>query len=331
MKIIRGLRTMKPLDEPAVLTIGTFDGLHIGHQAILGRVVEVAKARHARSVVVTFEPHPRTVLGYPKEGLLLTSAAHKLQLIEAQGIDLCIVVAFDRSFADIDAGAFVEELLAAKFRLHAVIIGATNRFGKNASGNAQFLQQCGQRLGFDVEVVEPVRVDDMVVNSTVVRMLVQGGELEQAAAFLGRPFSVLGTVVQGATRGHRIGYPTANLDPHNEVVPPSGVYAVRVRLGGCVLGGVLNIGFRPTFEDPNQVSRAVEVHIFDFDEAIYGREIEVIFVKKLREELRFENGALLREQIRRDVLGASRLLNLPPPKAAGLDLSADESAQHTEP
>ena len=331
MKTIHRLRTMEPLDGPAVVTIGTFDGVHLGHQAILRRVVELATHHGGRSVVVTFDPHPRSVLGRPDEGLLLTSMAHKLQLIEAQGIDICVVVHFDRTFADIEAGPFVENLLAAKFHLRAVVIGSTNRFGKNASGDAQFLQQCGQRLGFDVEVVEPVRVDNMIANSTVVRTLIQGGELEQAAAFLGRPFSLLGTVVHGATRGRRVGYPTANLDPYNEVVPPSGVYVVRVRVGERMLGGVLNVGFRPTFEDPNEVSRAVEVHIFDFDEEMYGREIEVIFVRKLREELRFESVAQLREQIGQDAREARRLLDLPPLEADGPDLRAEQSARRKEP
>ena len=325
MKIVHGLRSMAPLDEPAVVTVGTFDGVHVGHQAILRRVVETARARNALGVAITFEPHPRVVLGRPEEGLLLTSAAHKLQLIEAQGVDLAVVVNFDRTFADIDAEAFVCDLLATRFRLRAVIIGSTSRFGKNASGDARFLQQCGTKMGFDVDVVESVRVDDMVVNSTVVRTLVQGGELDQAAAFLGRPFSVLGTVVQGATRGRRVGYPTANLDPHNEVVPPCGVYAVRVWMGGREglarrerlarreLGGVLNVGFRPTFEDPDQVSRAVEVNILDFDELIYGCELEVIFVRKLREERRFGSVELLREQIRRDVLEAREALGMTRP------------------
>ncbi len=308
MKVIRGLRDMKPIEDPVALTVGTFDGVHLGHQAILRRTVELAKARGALSAVITFEPHPRTVLGRPEEGRLLTSAEHKLQLIEAEGIDVCIVVKFDRSFADIDAEAFVTDLLSAKFRIQAIIVGTTSRFGKNASGNARFLQECGERLGFDVEIGDSVRVDKMVVNSSVVRTLVQGGELDQAAAFLGRPYSLLGTVVQGATRGRRVGYPTANLDPHNEVVPPSGVYAVRVGLAGRVLGGVLNIGYRPTFEDPDQVSQVVEVHLLDFDEPIYGRELEAIFVKKLREELRFDSVELLREQIRSDTREARRLL-----------------------
>jgi len=330
MNVVRGLRAMAPLDEPAVLTIGTFDGVHVGHQAILRRTVELARERQARSVVVTFEPHPRSVLGRAEEGLLLTSPAHKLQLIEAQGIDMAVVVVFDRSFAQIDAGAFVEDLLAVKFKIQAVVVGATNRFGKNASGNTAFLQECGRRLGFEVEAVEPVRVDDMVVNSTVIRSFVQGGELDQAAAFLGRPYSMLGTVVEGATRGRRIGYPTANLDPHNEVVPPSGVYAVRVRLAGRALAAVLNVGYRPTFEDPNQVSCAVEVHMFDFDETIYGRELEVIFVSKLREEQRFESIDLLREQIGRDIAQARAILGMPAAPGTA-ELSTDPDARQAGP
>jgi len=321
MNVIRGLRAMKPLDGPSVVTIGSFDGVHVGHQAILRRVIELAKHHAGRSVVITFEPHPRAVLGRHAEGLLLTTTEHKLQLIEAQGIDTCVVVKFDHAFAQMEAATFVQDLLAVKFDLRTVVLGATNRFGKNASGNARFLQQCGGRLGFDVEVIEPVRVDDTVVNSTVVRTLVQAGELEQANAFLGRQFALFGTVVRGATRGRKIGYPTANIDPHNEVVPPSGVYAVRVQLGTRALNGVLNIGLRPTFEDPDDVSSAVEVHIFDFEQDVYGREVEVIFVKKLREERRFEDGALLREQIRRDELEARRLLGLPGP-------GGEDVAQH---
>jgi riboflavin kinase/FMN adenylyltransferase len=171
----------------------------------------------------------------------------------------------------------------------------------------------------------------MIANSTVVRTLVQGGELEQAAAFLGRPFSLFGTVVHGATRGRRVGHPTANLDPSNEVVPPSGVYAARVRLGERVLGGVLNIGFRPTFEDPDEVSRAIEVHIFDFDEVLYGRELEVIFLQKLREEQRFESVEALRAQIRRDEREARRILGLPLRGEEGPGLQAGPPAQRQEP
>jgi riboflavin kinase/FMN adenylyltransferase len=331
MRIIHRLRTMQPLEGPAVVTLGTFDGVHLGHQAIFKRVVELAERHGARSVAVTFEPHPRAVLGRPDEALLLTSMAHKLQLIEAQGIDVCVVVHFDRAFAQIEAAAFVEGLLAAKFDLRAVVIGSTNRFGKNASGDARFLQECGQRLGFDVEIVEPVRVDNIIANSTVVRTLVQGGELEQAAAFLGRPFSLFGTVVHGATRGRRVGYPTANLDPSNEVVPPSGVYAARVRLGRRVLGGVLNIGFRPTFEDPDEVSRAIEVHVFDFEGELYGRELEVIFLKKLREEIRFESVETLREQIRHDEREARRILGLPPRMEQATGPQPEPPAQRQEP
>lgn len=316
MKTIYGLRSMEPMTEPVVLTVGTFDGVHLGHQAVVSRVVSRARASGWRSAVVTFDPHPRIVLGRHEKGRLLSSTAHKLQLIEVLGIECCVVVRFDRSFAELDAGTFVEELLAVKFDLRAVVAGATNRFGKNGSGDAGFLRQCARRLGFEVEVIEPVEVDGTVVTSTVVRRLVTSGELEQAAVFLGRPFSLLGTVVRGATRGRRVGYPTANLDPHNEVVPPSGVYAVRVRLSDRTFNGVLNIGFRPTFAEPNELVQAVEVHILDFSEPIYGREVEVFFVKKLREEHRFESVSLLRAQIRKDERETRQLLGPLAPELA---------------
>ncbi len=300
MELIHGLEKIQPFSEKTFLTIGTFDGVHIGHQEVIKKVVSSAKREGGTSVIITFDPHPRSLFGKYNDALTLTSTPHKLNLIDRLNVDICVLIEFDKDFAEMPADTFIKDVLYKKLNLKKIILGARTRFGKNRQGTAGLMQEMGEEFGFDVEVVNDVKINNIVVSSTVIRKYVHSGELEFASAFLGRQFSIWGTVIKGQTVGRHLGYPTANLDPHNEVIPPSGVYAVEVILDNRPLSGVLNIGFRQSSKSLDDVVPAIEVHIIDFDQNIYGRDIEVIFHKKIREEKRFSQKQALIEQIKED-------------------------------
>ena len=288
------------------MTIGTFDGVHLGHRKVIGKTVEEAAEAGGTSMVITFDPHPRSILETYEYPPLLTSTEHKIKLLEQLGIEKCTIIKFDRKFADISAEDFID-LLQHKLDLKKIILGKHTRFGRDRRGNADLVSSLGRKNRFGVEVIEPVIVDNVIVSSTLIRKYVHAGELDQAAGFLGRKFSVLGTVTKGDTIGRRLGYPTANIDPHNEVIPPSGVYAVRVILEEIYYIGILNIGYRPTIKNTGKVGQAIEAHIFDFHRMIYGKEIEVIFEQKIREEKRFGDTSELIEQIKQDEIYAKKL------------------------
>jgi riboflavin kinase/FMN adenylyltransferase len=288
-----------------VLTLGNFDGVHVGHQEILQQLVLRARSLGGSAVVLTFQPHPTAVLAPARAPRLITDWRTRIDLIAAMGVDAIIVQRFTRAFAAISADEFVRRFLVDGLGVRAVVVGHRVSFGHNRSGGAETLRQFGARCGFDVEVIGPVEVSGMLVSSSAVRQAIGEGDFGRGRVLLGRSFSVAGRVIHGHHRGHMLGFPTANLRIAQLVLPPDGVYAVRALVKGVPREGVANLGFNPTFQEHE---RSLEVHLFDLDENLYGQRIEVRFVRRLRGETKFPSVQALAEQIARDAAAARRVL-----------------------
>lgn len=279
--------------------MGIFDGVHRGHANILRRVVSDAKRLKATSAVLTFDPHPRKVLsGDHKNPAILMSLEHRLRTIASLGIKEVFVIRFDRKFSLIPYQKFLKSILVKKLGVKMLAVGHDFRFGHGGLGNISVLGANVREQDYELFVCPPVKKNKRIISSTAIRRDIEKGDLRAAASLLGRPVSIYGTVVHGSGRGRRIGFPTANLDPHHETLPPDGVYAVTGDLEGKKLRGVLHIGKRPTF---GLEKRSVEVHLFDMKGDLYGREIELFFVKKLRGIRRFKNAGELTAAIQKDI------------------------------
>jgi riboflavin kinase/FMN adenylyltransferase len=305
MTIIHDLEELEgPLKNP-VLTIGNFDGVHRGHLALFEKVKQRAKFIGGRSAVMTFEPHPIKVMMPDNGPPLITPTQQKLKLIDNAGIEVILCVPFTKQFAEISAEDFVRKILIEKIGIRELVVGYDYTFGHNREGNIRLLQKMGQELGFAVHVTEPVRMNDQLVSSTSIRKLVQEGDLSRAKEFLGRDYQICGTVVRGKNRGGRLlGFPTANLDPIDELTPNRGVYAVTVLIDDEVREGVTNIGYNPTFGNGGL---SVETHILDFSGDLVGKTIRVNFIQRLRDEKTYKNIDALADQIRKDVNQAREL------------------------
>lgn len=293
----------------SVVTIGVFDGVHIGHRAIIDKVVRRARAAGLKSVVVTFDPHPVKVLNPNHFVPSLISLKHRIELIGGLGVDQVLVMKFNKSLANLSAQKFVDDILIKKLHASHIVVGEDFCFGKGASTDAHKLETlCKERM-LSVDIVRQVKKNSQIISSTLIRRMIIDGNLQVASRLLGRPFSILGTVVKGTKFARLLGYPTANLNPHHEVVPPVGVYAVKVIFKRKVYDGVMNIGVRPTFYNyGHDKEPEIEVHIFNFHERIYGRDLEVIFVRKIRSERKFNTIDSLIEQIKKDSDEAEKLL-----------------------
>jgi len=289
------------------MAIGVFDGVHRAHKAIIKKTVNIAKQLNGTSIILTFNPHPAKILGASANPLLLTSLDHRLRLIAQLEPDICLVLKFNKIFAKMRAEDFTRNILKKKLGAAWIIVGEKFNFGKNKNGDIDQLIKQGQKLGYKVSVTSSQIAKGKIISSSLIRALVRQGKLKEASLMLGRAFSILGTVEKGDRRGKKLGFPTANIDPHQEVLPPGGVYSVRVKAGKTWHGGVLNIGIRPTFS--RQKKRpVVEVHIFNFRRNIYRHNIEVEFFKKIRNEKRFRSPDLLKKQVILDKIMAKRQL-----------------------
>ena len=308
MNVFRSLEELTHAPRGVYIAIGVFDGVHLGHQRVIAQARDDARAAGGMSVVLTFDPHPMRVLQPEKAPLLLTSTEHKLKLIEQLGVDACLLLTFDRPFSETPPETFISMIADARIHLREICVGSRFRFGYNRAGDVRLIEKLAPAHGFTVKEIHSVHTGDgEMISSTGIRQHVLQGRIDRAAQLLGRPFSVLGVVEQGDHRGHKLGYPTANLNPHNEVLPPNGVYAVRVLVKNEKLGGVVNIGVRPTFAE-GEHKRVLEAHIFDFDRDLYGQEVEVVFLKKLREEKKFDSVDALKQQIAADVQAAREIV-----------------------
>jgi riboflavin kinase/FMN adenylyltransferase len=292
----------------AVVTVGTFDGVHLGHVDLLGQLVARARDRGCPSVVVTFEPHPLEIIRPAEAPRRLTMPDEKLERLVACGVHYVVVLPFTAALAALDATAFVDDILRARYGLAELLVGHDHGFGKGRLGDAETVRRLGDARGFDVRVLEPVQGSDGVpVSSTRIRTAIGAGDLATAAAALGRPYSVSGVVVGGDRRGRMLGFPTLNVAPPSprKLLPPDGVYAVRVQTPRGTFGGMLNLGGRPTFGDP---SRRLEAHLFDTDGDWYGSRVRIDLVARLRATRAFDGAEALRAQLGRDEASARRAL-----------------------
>jgi len=306
MQVILNLNEIaKPLTNP-VLTIGNFDGVHKGHLALFDKVKERAKAIAGQSVVMTFEPHPLKIMRPANGPQLITHTGQKLELIEKAGIDVIVCVSFDREFAAIPARDFVNSILVKKIGIKEIVVGYDYTFGHNREGDINLLREIGNDFGFVVHLVGPIEIDHTLVSSTSIRRLVQEGRLEEARVLLGRDFEVQGTVVKGRNRGGRLlGFPTANLNPHGELLPKRGVYAVKLLIDDVFYNRVTNVGYNPTFGD---TGLTVETHVLDYSGELMGKTIKVHFIKRLRDEKTFKTLEELSGQIAQDIARAEKVL-----------------------
>ncbi|MGD8454898.1 MAG: bifunctional riboflavin kinase/FAD synthetase [Anaerolineales bacterium] len=292
--------------QDAWLTIGSFDGVHLGHQQIIKQITSGAHASGVPAVVLTFHPHPSVVLRGPRESFYLTTQEKKAALLEALGVDILITQPFNREVSSISAGDFVNQLYT-HLNIQQLWVGHDFAMGHNREGTFSVLEAYGEELGFKVQALDAFQIEGEVVSSSRIRRCLEAGQVEQAAKLLGRPFSLCGLVEKGDGRGHKIGSPTANLAIRKELaVPAAGVYAVRVNLDNQTYRAVSNIGVRPTFEEQTTGPR-VEAHILNFDKDIYGEEIELEFAAHLRDEQRFPSVEALIAQIQADIRQAEAI------------------------
>jgi riboflavin kinase / FMN adenylyltransferase len=294
----------------AVVTSGTFDGVHLGHQKILSRLKDIANTRGGESVIITFFPHPRMVLFNDSQNLkLLNTISEKIQLLEQFGIDHLVIIPFTREFSEIDSNSFIQNILIDKIGAKVLVIGYDHRFGKNREGSFTYLQENASKYGFEVIEIPRHDIENLGISSSKIRQAIQEGNVEQATILLGGYYSLEGKVMKGKQLGRTIGFPTANIYVVEDykLIPADGVYAVFITYNSQILKGVLNIGKRPTIEGKD---RTIEVHIFDFDKEIYGENLSIQFVKKIRDEQKFDSLDSLKAQIIRDSEVGKLMLNL---------------------
>ena len=323
MKVFRTLAELIAEKRAINLAIGVFDGVHLGHQRVIRQACEEARSTGGLAVALTFAPHPIRVLRPDQAPALLTSTSHKLALLQQQGLNACLLIHFDQAFAATTAEEFVAQIAFCRH----ISVGTRFHFGHNRTGSPSLLAQLAPRYGFGVTEIKPVlTAAGEMISSTAVRQHIQAGNLDRAAAMLGRPFSILGTVEKGDGVGRQLGFPTANVNSHHEAFPPDGVYACQVRIverasrpllptengrdarsTTQLFSGIANLGRRPTFSERSH-QRILEVHLLDFNQDIYGQEIEVIFVSKLRNEQKFESVSALKTQIASDIVAARKLI-----------------------
>lgn len=312
MKIVDDLQNLPEPFHNAVVTIGNFDGVHKGHQALIREVKEQAHAIQGTAVAVTFEPHPARVLKKDAPLQHITMIEQKIELLEKLELDALVCIPFTESFARVSAREFVENILVEQLGMKAIVVGKDYAFGRNREGTIPLLKEMAGALGFEVTVMDWQYVDDCPgerVSSTRIRNIIMEGDVEKARKLLGRHYQIRGSVVSGRDRGGKLlGFPTANINLQDELCPKTGVYAVTVQTGAGTFQGVANIGFSPTFEDH---LFTVEVHILDFNSDIYNQPIRVNFVSRLRDEMKFSNIQELSNQIKRDIEKARQLLSTP--------------------
>src|SRR6266851_748397 len=304
MEIIRDLETLTRHPYP-VCAIGNFDGVHLGHRAILKAAIDRAREAAGTAFALTFDPLPAKVLAPTRAPRLILAPEDKLELLRASGIDGVIVIDFTLALSGLAPDEFMRDYLLGRIGARAVVAGHSVSFGHKRAGNAEVMVELGRRMGFETIVVGPVTVEGEVVSSTRIRDLIAGGEMRAVARLLGRDHFLSGIVVHGRERGRAIGFPTANLQAATECLPPDGVYASRVILPDGAFPSITNIGMRPTFAEP---ARTIEAHIFDFDRDIYGARIQLEIVERIRGERKFESGQALAAQIAQDLKRAKEIL-----------------------
>jgi riboflavin kinase/FMN adenylyltransferase len=306
MEIIRGIEALRENYPNTVITIGNFDGLHLGHQKIFEAVIRRSEELKGTSMVVTFDPHPVKVLAPEKEIKMLTTFKERARILDAIGIKVLLCINFTREFANFSPDVFIEDMLVKKINAKEIVIGPDYAFGKNRKGTTELLKKRGLDLGFRVKVVKSVEIDGDVVSSSRIRKLLLKGNVHEASTLLGRAYSIEGNVIRGAGRGEKLLHvPTANITTPNELVPKEGVYAVRVGFKDEFYDGVANIGGKPTFDDPE---KSYEVHILNFANNLLGEHLRIYFIDWIRSQKSFPDALALEKQIRDDIEHAKKTL-----------------------
>lgn len=313
MEIIVGLEALQKPYPETVLTIGNYDGVHLGHQRILSAVVKKAAELNGTSMVMTFEPHPVKVIAPERNIKLLTTTEEKARLLESAGIQILLLINFNKEFSSMLPDEFIQEILVNKLRVREVIIGDHYTFGRHKKGTIELLKKQGKLFGFDVQAIRNVMVHGTTVSSSAVRSLLQKGAVFEASKYLGRPYSIEGSVIRGKGRGQNLlRIPTANITTPVEISPREGVYAVRVHVKDTLYNGVANIGKNPTFGNENV---SYEVHLFSFSGSLLGEHIRIHFIDRIRGEKAFPDAAALEKQIREDIEYAKQLLSTKNPSS----------------
>ena len=301
MKIFHGIENAN-IQKPTVLTLGVFDGLHLGHQRIMQTVVERAKAVNAHASAITFDPHPRAVLHPESAPPLLQTLDQRLASLQMLGIEQAIVVPFTREFASQPAEVFLSDIIRDRLHAKEVYLGKGFAFGKDRGGNIELLRTKSKELGFVADEVDEVQIRGARISSSAIRKLLSEGRINLARRMLGRPYGVEGVIIRGLRRGHTIGFPTANLKPHNRVIPSYGVYATASLIDGIWRKSITNIGIRPTFE--KEAEPSIETYVFDFEGDLYGDVLRVRFLHRIRDEQKFDGVEKLKSQIEKDTMRA---------------------------
>ncbi len=309
MKVYTNIEKFKDVKNP-IVTTGTFDGVHLGHQKIISRLKDVAKNENGETVLLTFYPHPRMVL-FPDDNelKLLNTQEEKINLLEHYGVDHLIIYPFTKEFSRLTSVEFVRNILVNHIHTKRLVIGYNHHFGRNREGSFEHLKEYGPLYGFEVEEIPAKDIDSIEVSSTKIRKALQSGDVETAATYLGHAYSLTGKVVKGQQLGRTMGYPTANIVVENKykLIPADGVYAVKVKHKGKLFGGMLNIGNNPTIVGKG---RSIEVNIFDFNEDIYGDDATIYFIKRLRDELKFNGLDELKNALASDKQNTLKILKL---------------------
>jgi riboflavin kinase/FMN adenylyltransferase len=307
MEIIRGIEDLRENYPNTVITIGNFDGLHLGHQKILRTVIRRSEELKGTSMVVTFDPHPMKVLAPDREIKLLTTLKERERLMEAIGVKVLLCIVFNKEFSNLQPDEFIEGVLVKKINTKEVIVGQDYAFGKGRKGTTELLRRRGRQYGFKVKVVRHARINGEVVSSSRIRSLLSMGQVFEASAFLGRAYTIEGNVIRGAGRGEKLLHiPTANITTPNELVPKEGVYAVRIGIKGSFFDGVANIGKKPTFADADT---SYEVHIFNYTGNLLGEHLRIYFIDWVRDQRSFPDASSLESQIRNDIKHAKEVLS----------------------
>lgn len=301
MDILFGLRELKEYKNP-VVALGVFDGVHLAHRRIIKSAVKKAKQVSGTSIVLTFWPHPQSEKS-------LFSLQHRLNIFLRLSVNVCIVVNFSRAFSKISAEDFVNQVLVKKLKLKYLYVGENFRFGRGALGNHLLLKRLAQKNNFHLKLFKVIKVNGCSVSSSHIRRLISVGHLKLAEKLLDHPVSILGNVVRGISFGKELGFPTANIDPHHEILPPSGIYTVRIILGGKRLRGLCYIGKNPTIKRKQSKKINIEVYIFNFNKNIYGQYLEIQFIQKLRDEIKFKDTQDLKKAIKKDITYAKLLFS----------------------
>lgn len=304
MEVIIGSKNVVGPVSYSVVTIGNFDGVHVGHQSIFRQVIRRAREKSGIAVVLTFEPHPVTVLAPKKQPHILTPFSKKAKYIESCGIDRVVCEEFNRQLVEMPAQDFAATVLADRLQARQVVVGAGFSFGQGRKGTVSTLAEMGKKLGFSVHLTDPIKMHGSVVSSSRIRRLLDEGNVEEAGELLDRPYTISGAVVKGQQRGNTLGFPTANLEPGSNVIPAQGVYAILVDINETSYRGLVNIGHNPTF---GQEPLSIEAHILDFNQQVYGKEMEISFIRRIRNEIAFSSADALASQIHKDIQTAKNI------------------------